>query len=795
MAEPTALDWLMTGEKVNPGAVDTDNMDDEIKTREDKRGGADAMKWLYDGALGDAVSDKTLSDLIVPPREDGWLNMAGRFGADVARGIVSAPRQTVGGARDAVQEFNDLADGFGDWMNSHVLDLGALQVFDKEGNFSPEYSPPGTLTADQTGATLPQVAHSNTVTGEVVRNVSQFMTGFLTGGKLLKGVKASGAAAKFGKSALQGAFSDFAAFDEHQARLADLIESVPALKNPVFAYLASDKNDTAVEGRLKNAIEGLGLGIVSEGLLRGIKLIRVARDASTVSSAQKSKASQTILETDPLATLREAKDLNLLGDAKQPLFTTAIGKLKAAADEVKPPVPDDVAAKGLTNMQPGGNETFVNFSQIEAPEDIQSVIGQMADAFKGDIDAARRGVQSNAKTAALADGEDAWRVLIERRKGQPLNAEQSLAARQLWTTSAGKLQEIATIAAKDPTPENLFQFRRMMALTHAIQKEVIGARTETARALQQWAIPAGAEKTKFKGIMDAIDQTGGIEVSAELAKRIAVASETGTPLQVIMRMAEKGAGAKTIDAVHELWINGLLSGPKTHIVNMISNSSVVGMSMIERSIAGRMSQMLGDEGVEIGETMAQLHGLRQGWKDAFRNAGKAFRTGQQGYGVNKLEAPRTRSISSTAMNENSDTWIGRGVDALGAAVNTPGRALQAEDEFFKTIGYRMSLHAQVYRQVQREIRAGKLENSADAIKSRMADLIENPPESLHLQAGAEAAYQTFTSDPGPWTKSIMRMRGNIPGARWVLPFVNTPANILKYSFERTPLAPDRKSVV
>ena len=41
--------------------------------------------------------------------------------------------------------------------------------------------------------------------------------------------------------------------------------------------------------------------------------------------------------------------------------------------------------------QPVEPEAYINFARIDAPEDVQNVMQQMADAFMGDVDAARRG--------------------------------------------------------------------------------------------------------------------------------------------------------------------------------------------------------------------------------------------------------------------------------------------------------------------------------------------------------------------------------------------------------------------
>ena len=141
---------------------------------------------------------------------------------------------------------------------------------------------------------------------------------------------------------------------------------------------------------------------------------------------------------------------------------------------------------GLGGEQAAGGqpERFsINFSRIDAPEDVKTVIQNMADGYRADIDAARRGVRTFEQTALSAEQENAWKILAERRTGQPLNAEQSLAARNLWASSGQKLSELAEIAAKTPTEENLFAFRKMLEVHRAVQNEVIAARTETARAL------------------------------------------------------------------------------------------------------------------------------------------------------------------------------------------------------------------------------------------------------------------------------------------------------------------------
>lgn len=79
----------------------------------------------------------------------------------------------------------------------------------------------------------------------------------------------------------RGAVVDFVAFDEHEARLSDLVTSldIPLLDNAVTQALASDKDDSWLEGRAKNALEGAGLGILFDLVGKLVKGVRGTRKA------------------------------------------------------------------------------------------------------------------------------------------------------------------------------------------------------------------------------------------------------------------------------------------------------------------------------------------------------------------------------------------------------------------------------------------------------------------------------------------------------------------------------------
>ena len=468
------------------------------------------------------------------------------------------------------------------------------------------------------------------------------------------------------------------------------------------------------------------------------------------------------------------------------------GRTQQGGDQLKP-LPTGLndselaqASKGIAQaVEP---DTYINFARIDTPDDVKNVMQQMADAYKKDVDKARRGDRRTFAQMELdAKQVDAWETLAARRTGEPFNSEQALAARNLWATSADTLTKIAKKAAETGSEADLFAFRKQMATHRAIQNEVIAARTETARALASWRIPVGSNAEKFAQVDLALKQNGGTGVAREMAARIQKLADAGM-IQEMDEVIRRGAFAKTRDAFLEAWINGLLSGPKTHLVNAMSNTTVIFQQMYERKVASQIASFLGDDAsVQMGETMAQYSGMMNGLRDAIRYAKQSFMTGESGYGLGKVELPTQNAISSEALEIASDALVGRTVDVLGSVVNVPGRSLQAADEFFKTVGYRMELNALALRKATQEVNSGLVK--PEELKSRIADIIDNPPTDIKLEAIDAATYQTFTNTPGALAQAIQKAKGQYPGLNIILPFVRTPANIMNYTFQRTPLAP------
>jgi hypothetical protein len=118
----------------------------------------------------------------------------------------------------------------------------------------------------------------------IAQAITQFGIGFIGIGKLpgvasgLTRAASAGRLAHWSAEAVRGAAAGYGFMDPHAERLSNLVEQYPALRNPVSAYLAAKPDDSAAEGRLKNALEGIVLDAgLSGALALAVKSIRLAR--------------------------------------------------------------------------------------------------------------------------------------------------------------------------------------------------------------------------------------------------------------------------------------------------------------------------------------------------------------------------------------------------------------------------------------------------------------------------------------------------------------------------------------
>lgn len=708
---------------------------------------------------------------------------------DMAKGATEAPLQIVGGFMDAINEAGEFLQD--------VTGIGGLQIMNDDGEFDLDY-----LTAEEWKAEGKEDAliamltpdDADSATGGFVRATAQFLTGFIPA---VKGAKALGVGAKIAPFAA-GAIADAVVFDPHEDRLSTFLNEVPMLEPYVSDYLADNNpdNESEWEGRLKNAIEGAGLGIAADGataLIKAFKYYKAQRVAGQQFAPGDLVGAKAEAARDQLqAAAREEfvqdvpdEALRPLGDPEGDLVTveTAAQAEKRLAEARSRAVSDGLNPMDVT--EPTEPSVYINHSRINEPEDVQAVIQQLADADAKAINEKRGGeVVTNAETVEASKAEYTELEDLLGRDPGPMTAAKAVASRKILAASASQVAELARRATSaEATPADIYNFRRATAVHYAIQTEVIAARSETARALQAWAIPVEGGPTRSAAISDLIMKNGGASEIQGLARAIASVDDP-TAINVMARELGKGRFGKSL---YQVWINGLLSSPKTHAVNILSNAMVAVWAIPERYLAAGISKHVYDGQISTGEVSAQAFGLVKGVRDGARLviAGNKA-AGMDGLGdvfdaFAKSEI-HNRDISAEAFGLDPAGAFGSGIDMMGKVINAPGSMLAVEDKFFKSIGYRMELNALAYRTANSEGLEG------EEFAARVSDILNDPPDNLKADALDAAHYQTFTKELGSIGKSFQKAVQRIPGMKLVVPFIRTPTNILKYTFERTPLA-------
>ncbi|OAO02584.1 hypothetical protein A8B75_11625 [Sphingomonadales bacterium EhC05] len=477
-----------------------------------------------------------------------------------------------------------------------------------------------------------------------------------------------------------------------------------------------------------------------------------------------------------------------------------------SVDKGEPIGPDDLQVAPDTAYedwpaQGVGKVGNIDVSKLDSPQDIQRALKASHDAVGG-FDPATRGKVTHEATQRLAgDLGMTSDQLLARRKGQAFNAEEALAARQILAKSGNELVNVARRISRTDSPgdEALADFRKAWVRHVAIQEQVSGATAEAGRALQAFRIAADSKDAPANVLRGLIGSAGGPTRIQDAAEMILDLAENPGQMNSFSEKAMK-PGFK--DMAVELWYNFLLSGPQTHVVNMTSNTLTALSQIPEHAAAatiGAGRRAFNPDVVDrvmFSELGARSVGLLQGTKEGLKQMVRTFRTGEPSDAVTKVEDLAQKAIpglQGKGFKERATSAVKNPLRLAGSLQRTPTRALAAEDELFKAMARRMELSGLAVREARKEGLKGQ------AAKDRAAELVANPTDEMLQRSFDYGRYLTFTRplrETDGYLSAIgsMASRGTekIPPLKAILPFVRTPTNLIKYSFERSPFAPAMK---
>ena len=213
-----------------------------------------------------------------------WISAGVTLAGDVGQGALSGALKAV---KNQVRDIDRAAR----WLEENVAGFGGIWL-DEEGNVhllsSQELKDKGGPA--ELKNIIPKADDPEGMAGFITQGIAQFIAGFAGGGRIIKGI---GGVTKKGRAIevmLRSAIADATVWDDHDARLANLIQrfdlgeiGVGEYKTDIHKqfvdYMAADPNDSIAEDKFKSAMEGILIGGMMSPFLRSARAIKKARAA------------------------------------------------------------------------------------------------------------------------------------------------------------------------------------------------------------------------------------------------------------------------------------------------------------------------------------------------------------------------------------------------------------------------------------------------------------------------------------------------------------------------------------
>jgi len=256
-----------------------------------------------------------------------------------------------------------------------------------------------------------------------------------------------------------------------------------------------------------------------------------------------------------------------------------------------------------------------------------------------------------------------------------------------------------------------------------------------------------------------------------------------TDWQQVYRVARELStrDATAMSKVYEYWINGILSGPQTHVVNTASNVlSTLWHYLPQFFASATVNSVIRDpNSTQWGEWPRVWAGFLKGIAPALKNFALAWRTEADPIEYQYLDRPVTVMFNDAAMEKAGGGRSPAIGGPVGRVIRIPGRFLVAMDAFAKTLIMHGEVSAQAYR-------LGKKRGlSGVALENFMASQI-----AVHGSESWEGALQTAKEltfqDENDITKTVEKLANAAKQAKYVgllakflFPFIRTPTNIYR----------------
>lgn len=433
----------------------------------------------------------------------------------------------------------------------------------------------------------------------------------------------------------------------------------------------------------------------------------------------------------------------------------------------------------------------VRLDLLDTPEQLNEVLRQTAEE-NSDFIGARRGVVSDQQVLDLADAlgmkaSDVNLTILRRMsiEDQVPLAARVMAARKLLVQSSQTVWDAMRRAATG-TDADVMAYAEARERHRMIQETVSGATAEFGRALRAFRDLRGTGAEGAKALDEFFQGATGKTI-AELRQE----AQRGASLdsaQAVSKYVRDSYKPDFADMLVEYWVNGLISGPITHVTYALGNALLALWKAVPETAAaatvGAIRHVLtggAEDRVRFGEIGAGLHGIFTGSREGIIAAGKALRSGRT-----ELLPGEAESLTAARLNAIVNPQKAIPAKFGGEIWRAPSRGIATIHSFFRMVGYQQELHALAYRE------AAKAALEGEAFAAKVADLTQNPSAEMMEAARSAATEQTLMGQGGEFVKTLSQLSNKrllgVPLLKFVMPFVHIGSNITHEALlERSPL--------
>ena len=686
---------------------------------------------------------------------------------------------------------------------------------------------------DPNNRLIPRWYKSKTGLGVATEGISRFLGGFGIAGK---GLKAAGWAnkvkkgeelveiskkSKFARGMTAGAAADFFVIDPAEGRLTDMLDDLdnPYLDIVVFDFLKSEDNDSVLEGKVKNVIEGMMLGGLIEGLLmigmRGIKAARKTPEKAqeiyekTAKKIEEHKKKYDTKPGDPDPASKPKTRAEKINDVEtNPAINTrkAIKRLRTSKENA------DKDSKTFL-------DTIINIDNLKSGKHVLKTIEDAVNLFDDEtLEYLTTDVLTNQNALELATllGRNVEEVLAALPKDAEYARQSTIrmiAAKQVIQRIGKQTQEMAKEVSRltklygrakitlpgqkayrnwpEEAQKVVRQYEEMSVVladsTYYLKEQVRNA----ARLTQAGRVKVGLAEGKLdiERLVDDIENYKGDALSS------AGTMANYTPAQVVKQVG-KTKGRLAVETFNSLYTNSLLSSPWTNAINLTSGIYEALLRPLENAVGATLQGDLRGAAQAFGH----YQGMLQSYKDIWRATKLSF---QQSDAVldKKFQTIETKGRGRTISAANYNMQEGLPatmVDWVGKYLELPGQLLTSGDELLKQANYRGRIHASsVKRMTDEGIEPGSpawkegLEKDMDNAfaPDGSAAVDRNPMAAEAVQYARESTFTNSLKD-GSYLgvgENLEKFFNNVPALRFMAPFIRTPTNLWRHVANRFPI--------